>query len=64
MRSQIRRIRRPLTDEESASDSAEKNQSGGENDMNDVIQKISLERVSLEERRREAKKPLYLVRYE
>jgi hypothetical protein len=53
-----------LTDEESASDSAEKNQSGGENDMNDVIQKISLERVSLEERRREAKKPLYLVRYE
>jgi hypothetical protein len=64
MRSQIRRIRRPLTDEESESDSAEKNQSGGENDMNDVIQKISLERVSLEERRREAKKPLYLVRYE
>lgn len=53
-----------MTDEESESDSAEKNQSGGENDMNDVIQKISLERVSLEERRREAKKPLYLVRYE
>jgi hypothetical protein len=32
--------------------------------MNDVIQKISLEHVSLEERRREATKPLYLVRYE
>ena len=64
MRSQIRKIRRPLTDEESTSDSAEKNQTRGGNDMNDVIQKISLERVSLEERRREAKKPLYLVRYE
>ncbi len=29
-----------------------------------VIEKISLEQVSLEERRREAKKPLYLIRYE
>lgn len=64
MRSQIRKIRRPLTDEESTSDSAEKNQTGRGNDMNDVIQKISLEHVSLEERRREATKPLYLVRYE
>jgi hypothetical protein len=55
MRSQIRKIRRPLTAEESTSDSAEKNQTGGGNDMNDVMQKISLERDSLEERRREAK---------
>jgi hypothetical protein len=64
MRSQIRKIRRPLTPEESESDSVEKNQSGGGNDMNKVIPKISLEHVSIEERRREAKKPLYLVRYE
>ncbi|MCW4009309.1 MAG: hypothetical protein NWF05_01645 [Candidatus Bathyarchaeota archaeon] len=36
---------------------------GGE-DLTGVIQRISLENVSLEERRKEAKKPLYLVRYE
>jgi hypothetical protein len=63
MRSQIRRIRRPLTDEELESESVEKKQSRGE-DMRDVIERISLENVSLEERRKEANKPLYLVRYE
>ena len=63
MRSQIRRIGRPLTDEELASGSVEKSKLGGE-ELNDIVQKISLENVSLEERRREAKKPLYLVRYE
>jgi hypothetical protein len=40
-----------------------KEPSGGEN-LNDVIKEISLEHVSLEERRKEANKPLYLVRYE
>ena len=63
MRSQIRRIRRPLTGEELESESVEKKQSR-EEDMHDVIERISLENVSLEERRKEAKKPLYLVRYE
>ena len=63
MRSQMRRIRRPLTGEELESESVEKKKSGGE-DMYDVIERISLENVSLEERRKEAKKPLYLVRYE
>jgi hypothetical protein len=63
MRSQIRRIRRPLTEEELEADSVEENKTGGE-DMNNIVQKISLETVSLEERRNEAKKPLYLVRYE
>jgi hypothetical protein len=63
MRSQIRRIRRPLTDEELEIESAERNKQGGD-DMNDFIERISLEDVSLEERRKEARKPLYLVRYE
>lgn len=63
MRPKIRTIRRPFTGEELDSPPAEKNDLGGEV-MNDVVQRISLEHVSLEERRREAKKPLYLVRYE
>ncbi len=32
--------------------------------MNNVIEGISLRFVSIEERRKEAEKPLYLVRYE
>ena len=63
MRSKIRAVGRPFTGEELDLAPAEKNDLGGE-DMNDVVQRISLEYVSLEERRREAKKPLYLVRYE
>jgi hypothetical protein len=63
MQSHSGRIRRPLTDEELDSESVEKNDTG-ENDMNEVVQKISLDNISLEERRKEAKKPLYLVRYE
>ena len=59
MRTKTKLVGRPLAD----SESAEKSLLGGE-DMNDIVQKISLEHVSLEERRREAKKPLYLVRYE
>jgi hypothetical protein len=59
MSSKSKVVGRPLTD----SKSAEKSMLGGE-DMNDIVQKISLEHISLEERRREAKKPLYLVRYE
>jgi hypothetical protein len=63
MRSENRGIRRPLTDEELDSASVGKTKAGG-NEVNDVVQKISLENVSLEERRKEAKKPMYLVRYE
>jgi hypothetical protein len=36
----------------------------GENGLNASLEKISLKGISLEERRKEAKKPLYLVRYE
>lgn len=63
MRSQAKNIGRPLTNEELDSGSVRKKGGVGV-ELNDVIQKISLEKVSLEKRREEAKKPLYLVRYE
>lgn len=63
MRSEIRRIRRPLAKSELASMFTQKETLGGE-DLDRIIQKIPLEHVSVEERRKEAKKPLYLVRYE
>jgi hypothetical protein len=63
MRSNVRSVRRPLADEELGSTYA-KGRLQGENDMDNAVQKITLEKVSLEERRREARKPLYLVRYE
>jgi hypothetical protein len=63
MRSRVRGIRRPLTDEELGIDSTQEKVFGG-NEMDTIVQKISLEKVSLEERRKEAKKPMYLVRYE
>ena len=55
------RIRKQLTDAEATS-AAEKD--SGELDMDKIIAKLSLRDISLEERRREANKPLYLVRYE
>ena len=55
------RIRKQLTDAEAAF-AAEKD--SGELDMDKIIAKLCLRDVSLEERRREANKPLYLVRYE
>jgi hypothetical protein len=36
----------------------------GGNDVASLVQKITLEKLSLEERRKEARKPLFLVRYE
>ncbi len=63
MRSRIRGIRRPLTDENSNPNIAKENVLGG-SEMDNLVQKITLEKVSLEERRKEARKPLYLVRYE
>lgn len=64
----IKPIRRPLTDEDPSPESARGKELGrkdlGGEYMNGIVQKISLEHVSLEERRQEAKKPLYLVRYE
>jgi hypothetical protein len=63
MRSQIKRISRSLAEDELDSKSAI-NQSRGDRDLNDPTQKISIVNVSLEKRREEASKPLYLVRYE
>ena len=63
MRSGSRGIRRPLTDEELVSFSVGRNDKG-ESEAKDGVQQISLDNISLEERRKEAKKPLYLVRYE
>ncbi len=62
MRSQIKSVRRSLADGDE-SESAEQRYSGEESTSN-LLEKISLKDVPLDERRREAKKPLYLVRYE
>jgi hypothetical protein len=61
MRSQIGRIRRPLTDDEFYS--VAQKESGGER-LNEMLAKASMKNVPLEDRRREAKKPLCLIRYE
>ncbi len=63
MRSKVHGVRRPRLDEELNGESTHRNLFGG-NDLDNVVQPISLENTSLEERRREARKPLYLVRYE
>ncbi len=63
MRSETKRLRRPLIASELDSAEAQGKLQGG-NEMDNVVQKITLEKVSLEESRREARKPLYLVRYE
>jgi len=57
-----RRTRRPPTHEKP--ESVMQQQELGENGLNASLEKISLKGISLEERRKEAKKPLYLVRYE
>ncbi len=64
MRSKIRGSRRPLRNEDIPFEPATKQKDSGRNNLNNVVDRISLEKVSYEERRREAKKPLYLVRYE
>jgi hypothetical protein len=58
MRSETKGIRRPLTDEES---SVEQKEIGGKR-LDIMLERVSLRDVPLDERRREAKKPLYLVR--
>ena len=62
MRAQIRRVKRRLADE-FALGSAKKDETGVEN-LQELFDKVSLKDVPLEERRRQANKPLYLVRYE
>jgi len=61
MGSRVRKSRRSLIDEELRS-SLEKKSS--EERLSEVLETVSLKDVPLEERRREAQKPLYLTRYE
>jgi len=61
MGSRVRKSRRSLIDEELRS-SLEKKSS--EERLSEMLETVSLKDVSLEERRREANKPLYLIRYE
>jgi len=59
--SRVRKSRRPLTDDELRS--SLKKEAIREN-LEEIVENVSLRNVSLEERRREAKKPLFLTRYE
>ncbi len=61
MGSRVRKSRRSLIDEELRS-SLEKKSS--EERLSEMFENVSLKNVPLEERRREANKPLYLTRYE
>jgi hypothetical protein len=61
MGSRVRKSRRPLIDEELRS-SLEKKSS--EERLSEMLENVSLKNVPLEERRKEAQKPLYLTRYE
>jgi hypothetical protein len=61
MGSRVRKSRRSLIDEELRS-SLEKKSS--EERLSEMLENASLKNVPLEERRREANKPLYLTRYE
>jgi hypothetical protein len=55
--------RRPLTHEDLEREPNAQLDSGG-NGLNGILLKASLKDVSLKERRKEARKPLYLMRYE
>jgi hypothetical protein len=61
MRSQAKRLRSHLTDEELHSIVQKTSE---EERLNELLENVSLKDISLEERRKEAKKPLYLTRYE
>jgi len=61
MQSETRKIKRPPTNEQSKSLAEYKSEG---NRLNRFLEIISLKDIPLEERRREAQKPLYLLRYE
>lgn len=61
MHSEVRKVKRSPTNRQSRM-LAEYEPEG--NRLNRFLETVSLKDVSLEERRREAKKPLYLLRYE
>jgi len=61
MGSRVRKSRRSLIDEELRSSLQKKS---SEERLSEMLETVSLKDVPLEERRREANKPLYLTRYE
>lgn len=61
MDSHVRKSRRPINDEELLSSLEKKSV---KEQLNEIQDNVSLEDVPLEERRKEAKKPLFLTRYE
>ena len=61
MGSHIRKSRRSPTDEELRSSSQKE---AIKEHLDEILENISLRNVPLEERRREAQKPLFLERYE
>ena len=61
MGSRVRKSRRPLIDEEFRSSLQKENI---EEHLYEMLENVSLKNVPLEERRREAQKPLFLTRYE
>jgi hypothetical protein len=61
MGSRIRKSKRSLLDKELRSSSAK---GTTEERLDEMLENISLKNVPLEERRKEAQKPLFLTRYE
>jgi hypothetical protein len=61
MSSRVRKTRKSLTNEDAQSSLEMK---VNEERLGEVLETASLKDVPLEERRKEAQKPLYLVRYE
>ena len=61
MGSRVRKSRRSLIDEELRSSAARRTT---EERLDEILENISLKNVPLEERRKEAQKPLFLTRYE
>jgi hypothetical protein len=59
--SRVRKPRRLLIDEELRSSLQKENI---EKHLDEILENVSLKNVPLEERRREAQKPLFLTRYE
>ena len=61
MNPRVTKSRRSLMDEELRASSQEKS---GDERLAEILENVSLKDISLEERRREANKPLFLTRYE
>jgi hypothetical protein len=61
MGSRVRKSKRPLIDEELRSKLQKETI---EERLDEILENVSLKNVPLEERRKEAQKPLFLTRYE